>query len=142
MAWTEGITEENFVDEITAIAEAAINTYRICTSGVSPNEVKQATSGLDYPIGISRDASENPTTLAYNADAPVNLAVYGIAYLEMYSNGFRDDRVMATAGGLGMRHVAQDGVWILGNATKGWVNGEIIPIIIDRFVVGDFTESA
>ena len=141
MAYVDGITEERHVMTMPCIADDEIQLYRIVQAAAVANEVKAATSGVQYPIGITRDASENGKAV-YEAEDPIELAIYGVAYLEMYSNGFRGDKIMATAGGLGARHTTQDGVYIIGNASKNWKSGEVIPIIIDRYMVGDFSESA
>jgi|GEM_PF-2220781 len=140
MAWDAGQGEERHVMTINARAGATVAPYRICKKGTDPDEVIVTTAGTDMPIGVSGNASEN-NAATYAEHDPIALKVYGIVYVEMSGVGLRSDRVMPTASGKGLRHVNTDGVYVLGFAMEAWTDGQIIPVMIDRFFVGDYTLS-
>ena len=140
MGYDGGITEERHVCTGPGFAEAEINPYRILQFGTGANAVIQATSGTQYPYGISGNGSENGKAI-YAADDAVAVKIYGVAYLKMSGTGSKGNRIMATTGGKGLKHSNTDGVYIIGNATCDWTDGQIIPIIIDRYFIGDWTLS-
>jgi len=140
MGWDEGTTEERDVLTMPAKAGAAVAIYRILKKGVAANEVLVTTAGTDMPQGVSGNASED-NKATYATGDYIALKYMGIVYIKMSGVGLRNDRVMPTANGLGLRHVNTDGVYVIGFAMEAWTDGQIIPVMIDRFFVGDYTLS-
>lgn len=140
MAYEGGLTEQRDIVTFQARAGATINPYRIVMKGTDPDEVIQSTGGTNTPLGISGDASEaNADT--YSENDPVAVRYGGIVYLSMSGVGVHGDRVMSNATGQGIRHVNTDGVWVIGIALQAWTDGQVIPVLIDRMFVGDYTSS-
>lgn len=134
MAYTSGLTEQRDLVTLQAVAEEAIGTYRIVTGGTASDGVVAATDADDYPLGITGDAGENGKA-SYEDGDPVVVRYGGIAYLTMSGQGAKFDLVTATTGGKGAEFGAITGQttgWCIGVATKAWVDGEVIPVIIDR----------
>jgi len=135
MAYKAGITEERDVKTFSGRAGAAISPFRILTGGTDPDEVIAATSGTVFPVGVSGDASEN-NKATYAEDDYVNVKYDGIVFIEMSSTGNRYDRLVATTGGKGLKHVAAvAGVYGIGFAMEAWTDGQIIPVMIDRIMI-------
>lgn len=140
MSYVEGITEERDVKLVQAVCGAAIEYYRILQQQHGSQEnVIMAQSGVQYPLGVSRDNSENSEETTYEADSIVSLAYGGIVYIKMNSSGYRHNRIMSGADGKGTKHVDTDDVYIIGNAMTDWNDGDIIAVLIDRYYVGDVT---
>ena len=134
MAYTSGLTEQRDLITLQGVAEEAIGVYRIVTGGVATDGVVAATDEDDYPLGITGDAGENGKA-SYEDGDPVVVRYGGIAYLTMIGTGSKFDLVTATAGGRGTKFGNVSGQttgWCIGVATKDWVDGEVIPVIIDR----------
>ncbi len=134
MAYTSGLTEQRDLITLQGVAEEAIGVYRIVTGGVATDGVVAATDEDDYPLGITGDAGENGKA-SYESGDPVVVRYGGIAYLTMSGTGSKFDLVTATAGGKGAEFGSVSGQttgWCIGVATKAWVDGEVIPVIIDR----------
>lgn len=134
MAFEKGITEERDKLKLTGKAESEIGSYRIVIKGTDPDAVAQAADSYAFPIGVSENASENGKDSYENGD-PVTVVYSGIAYLEMSGIGLRNDRVMATFDGKGLRHETDIDRWVFGTATQAWTDGQIIPVeIIKQFI--------
>lgn len=141
MAFTVGLGEERDVKTLSARAGAAIGLYRILQAGTDGDEVIQATAGTQFPIGVSGDASELPSKATYEENDSVEAKYDGIVYIEMSGSGARGDRVMATTGGKGLKHLQSDGIYVIGHAMKAWADGDVIPIMIDRYMITNFENS-
>jgi len=141
MAWAEGRTEERDKKFMPCEAGEAISPYRIVSAGAAAKEVIAADNGTVYPIGVTGDASENGSDTYTDGD-PIALVYDGVVYIEMQGTGNQDDLVMAYTGGLGVKHVNTDGVYILGHATQSWADGDVIPVTIDRYFIGDYSQSS
>ncbi len=140
MAWNAGSTEERDVLTMPFRADGAIDPYRIVVAGTDADEVAEAAAATSYPIGVSGDGSEvNKGTYADHDS--VNVKYSGVVKLKMSGTGDRFDRVVATTDGKGLAHaIDTEGVWVLGIAMEAWTNGQIIPVLIDRYLIMD-TES-
>ena len=138
MAYASGQTEERHVKTMPGRAGAAILDYRILQAGTDPDEVIEATAGTQFPIGVSGNASETTTKASYEENDPVAVKYDGVVFVSMEGTGARGDRVMATTAGQGTEHTTEDGVYILGHATQAWADGDVIPVMIDRYYIGDF----
>ena len=104
--YREGMTEERHVKTVQSICGAAIGYYRIVQQQHgSQMNVIASTSGVQFPIGVTRDNSENPTKTTYEANDPVELAYDGIVYVTMEGSGYRSNRVMAGTDGKGVNFV-------------------------------------
>lgn len=135
MAWNSGITEERDVLVLPAKADGAIDPYRIVVAGTDANEVAEASVATVYPLGVSGDGSEINAGTYVDGDS-VNVKYSGIVKLKMSSTGFRHDRVVATTDGKGTRHaISTEGVYIFGIAMEAWTDGQIIPVLIDKFLI-------
>lgn len=137
MAFTAGRTEERDKKFAPARAGAAISPYRILKAGTDPDEVIHATNQNDFFEGISGDASENGAA-TYAEHDPVQMVYAGIAYIHMSGSGSRGDMITATAAGKGVAFTSQAGSWIIGVATKAFVDGDIIPVEICKFYIGTY----
>ena len=140
MAHDAGNTEERDCLTMPAYAEDAIPIYRICMKGASVMGVLVTTAGTDFPQGVSGNAGENHAA-SYVLNDRIKLKYMGIAYVTMSGVGVRNDRVMPTANSYGLRHVNTDGVYVLGYAMEAWTDGQVIPVMIDRCFIGDYTLS-
>jgi len=136
MAYEGGITEERDLLFLPAKAGAAIGTYRIVQADTDVDEVKAATAGTQYPLGITGDGGENGAA-SYAENDSLALRYGGISYLKMSGTGTRHQRVMATTGGAGIAHTSQDNVWTIGEAMQAWEDGQEIPVLIDRQFIGE-----
>lgn len=141
MAFDIGNTEERHVKEMPGKTGAAVGKYRILKKGTNGDEFIQATAGSDFPFGVSGNNSENQTENAYSSGKPIKVKYDGVIFVEMAGTGVRGDRVMSDSDAKGVRHVNTDGVYVIGNATKAWTDGEIIPVIFRPYFVGDYTQS-
>lgn len=141
MSWTQGITEERDVKKMPGRAGAAVELYRILQAGTLGYEVIQATAGTQFPIGVSGNDSENVDKLLYESGDEIAIKYDGIVYIKMSGTGARGDRVMATTGGKGLKHATSDGVYIIGHSTVSWVDGDVIPVMIDRYLISNFENS-
>lgn len=140
MAWNKGITEERDISLLPAKADGAISPYRIVVAGTDPDEVAAASAATVYPLGVSGDGSENNKGTYADGDS-VNVKYSGIVRLEMSGTGSRHGRVVATTGGLGLAHsIETEGVYVFGIAMEDWTSGQIISVLIDRYLIAD-TES-
>jgi len=141
MAFAEGRTEERDKKMMPCNAGAAISPYRICQKDSGDaTEVIAATAGSQFPVGVTGDASENGKT-TYAENDPIQLVYEGVAYVELGGTVAQDDRIIASTGGVGVKHTTSDGVYIFGHAMKAGVSGDIIPVLIQRYYIGDFNQS-
>lgn len=140
MAWAAGRTEEHDLLTLSIKAGATVNQYRILKKGSNADEVIQTTAATDFPVGVAGIGSmENAGT--YDSGDMVDVKTFGVAYVKMSGTGNQDDRVVAGANGYGYKHVAADGVYVLGHATQAWADGDIIPVLINRYFLSNPEQS-
>jgi hypothetical protein len=141
MAWAQGVTEERHVKTFPGQSDGTTNPYRILSGGTDVNEFVEATSATVTPVGISRDNSENTAdaNTVYDDNAPMEIAYAGMAYVELGGTVVKFDRIMSNGSGQAIRHVNTDGAWCIGVIMQAGISGDIVPVMIDRFFVGDFT---
>lgn len=141
MTWAQGVTEERDVLTFPGQSDGTTEPYRILTGGTDVNEFVEATGNTVTPVGISRDNSENSadSDSTYDDNAPMEIAYSGIVYVELGGTVVKFDRIMSSATGTGLRHVNTDGAWVVGIIMEAGVAGDIKPLMIDRFFVGDNT---
>lgn len=133
MAYTSGLTEQKDLLKIQAIAEEAIDVYRIVTGGTASDGVILADDSTVYPLGISGDAGEVGKA-SYEIGDAVAVRYSGIAYCKMSGVGSRFALVIAGTNGIGKARTTETG-WCVGIATKDWTDGEIIPVIIHQVYI-------
>jgi hypothetical protein len=141
MAWTGGQGEERDVKTLNGVAEATIAKYTIVSNGTATDGIINAAGGTVFPLGVAGNGSENGADGYSTTNKQMAVKYSGIVFVKMAGAGVRGDRVMSNASGEGIRHDGTDGVYVLGFATKAWADGDVIPVIIDRFFVGDHTSS-
>mgnify|MGYP001555483108 CR=1 FL=1 len=143
MAFTMGLTESDPIAKLTGRAESAISDYRILTGGVTTGYLKAAGASSEVPIAVSLQAKDVLLQASYAAEDVVTAVYGGIAFVEMSGSGNQDNSVVATTGGLGTKVTyGSSGQWGIGFAMKDWVDGEIIPVMIDRHYIGDTDASS
>lgn len=137
MTWAQGQTEERDLLALPGRCGGAISPYRIVCADTDPDEVKASTDPTaEYPLGISGDGGENGKA-TYEEDDYMAIRYSGVSYLKMSGAGSRNQRIMATTGGMGIAHSSQDNCWTVGEAMQAWEDGQEIPVLIRRQFIGE-----
>jgi len=136
MTWQAGITEERDKKHLPVEAEGAISAYRIVTFDTDTNEVRHAESGAEFALGVSGDGSEVGASTYVDGDK-LALTYAGVVYIEMTGSGYKGNRIIATTSGKGTKHYDTEGVCVLGYAMQNFNDGDIVPVLIDRYWTGD-----
>lgn len=138
MAFVLGNSQSKPTLEINATAESAIEDYRIVTWGNSSDVVKPATAATVIPLGVSKQAKDLHSTTNYATGYTVDIVVDGIAYIKMDGSGLRGNPVIATTGGKGTKVTFNSAdQYCIGIALKNWNDGEICPVLIRFFHIGN-----
>ena len=136
MTWQAGITEERDKLYLPVEAESTISPYRICTFDTDTHEVRHAEAGTEFALGVSGDGSEVGSTSYADGDK-LALTYAGIVYIEMSGSGYKGNRIIATTSGKGTKHYNTEGVCVLGYVMQNFNDGDIVPVLIDRYWTGD-----